>query len=130
MKTALLLFLFLLTSFCPKSSSKWGFWGHKRINRLAVFTLPQEMLPLFKKEIEYLTEHAVDPDRRRFIVPSEGFRHYINLDKWAFLPQDKLEAQILHTDIFIVGEKNDTSLLIDYQTIRKQKRDYYLKSKA
>ena len=130
MKTALLLFLFLLTSFCPKSSSKWGFWGHKRINRLAVFTLPQEMLPLFKKEIEYLTEHAVDPDRRRFIVPSEGFRHYINLDKWAFLPQDKLEAQILHTDIFIVGEKNDTSLLIDYQTIRKQKRDYYLKSKS
>ncbi len=130
MKTTLALFSFILfTSFYPKTPPTWGFFAHKRINRLAVFTLPQEMLPLFKKEIEYLTEHAVDPDRRRFMVASEGFRHYINLDKWAFLPQDKLEAQILHTDIFIVGEKNDTSLLIDYQTIRKQKRDYYLKSK-
>ena len=131
MKTILsLLFLILLTSFHQKPTTVWGFFGHKRINRLAVFTLPEEMLPLFKKEIEYLTEHSVDPDRRRFVVPTEGYRHYINLDKWAFLPQDKIEAQILHTDIFIVNEKNDTSLLIDYQTIRKQKRDYYLKAKS
>jgi hypothetical protein len=131
MKTSIcLFFLIFFTSFHAKTPTKWGFFGHKRINRLAVFTLPQEMLPLFKKEIEYLTEHSVDPDRRRFVVATEGFRHYINLDKWSFLPQDKLDAQVLHTDIFIVGEKNDTSLLFDYQTIRKQKRDYYLKSKT
>jgi hypothetical protein len=132
MKIVLSLFLLIMfTSFCPKKpSATWGFFGHKRINRLAVFTLPEEMLPLFKTEIEYLTEHAVDPDRRRFMAASEGFRHYINLDKWAFLPQDKWEAQILHTDIFIVGEKNDTSLFVDYQTIRKQKRDYYFKAKS
>jgi hypothetical protein len=131
MKTILCLFLLLITtSFHEKPPKTWGFFGHKRINRLAVFTLPEDMLPLFKKEIEYLTEHAVDPDRRRFMVATEGFRHYINLDKWSFLPQDKLEAQILHTDIFIVDEKNDTSLFIDYQSIRKQKRDYYLKSKS
>ncbi|MBL7817485.1 MAG: hypothetical protein JNL70_20940 [Saprospiraceae bacterium] len=127
-QTLYLISIFILTtSFNPKS---WGFFGHKRINRLAVFTLPQEMLPLFKTEIEYLTEHAVDPDRRRFVVPTEGIRHYINLDKWAFLPQEKVDAQILHTDIFVVGEKRDTSLLVDFQTIRKQKRDYYLKSKS
>lgn len=131
MRTILyLLSLLFLTSFYPKATEIWGFFGHKRINRLAVFTLPQEMLPLFKTEIEYLTEHAVDPDRRRFVVPTEGFRHYINLDKWAFLPQDKLEAQILHTEIYIVGEKNDTTLLVDYPSIRKQKRDYYLKAKS
>ena len=131
MKTIRLLFLLIiLTSFHQKPTAKWGFFGHKRINRLAVFTLPEEMLPLFKKEIEYLTEHSIDPDRRRFVVSSEGFRHYINLDKWAFLPQDKIEAQILHTDIFIVNEKNDTTLLIDYQSIRKQKKDYYLKAKS
>lgn len=131
MKQASFLFsLLFFTSFYPKVTEIWGFFGHKRINRLAVFTLPQEMLPLFKTEIEYLTEHAVDPDRRRFVVPTEGFRHYINLDKWAFLPQDKLEAQILHTEIYIVGEKNDTTLLVDYPSIRKQKRDYYLKAKS
>ncbi len=107
----------------------WGFFAHKRINRLAVFTLPEDMFPLFKPNIEYITEQAVAPDKRRFIVANEGFRHYINLDRWSFLPQDKLEAQILHTDIYLVGERGDTSLLIDYQSIRKAKKDYYLKAK-
>ena len=62
MKTIPLLFLLIIfTSFHQKPPAKWGFFGHKRINRLAVFTLPEEMLPLFKKEIEYLTEHSIDP---------------------------------------------------------------------
>jgi hypothetical protein len=123
----LLLSILLFTSF---QKPIWGFFGHKRINRLAVFTLPSDMMPLFKKEIEYISEHAIDPDKRRFAVPTEGYRHYINLDRWSFLPQDKLEAQILHTDIFLVTDKSDTLQLIDYQTIRKYKKDYYLKSKA
>jgi hypothetical protein len=123
----LLLYVFLFTSF---QKPIWGFFGHKRINRLAVFTLPSDMMPLFKKEIEFISEHAIDPDKRRFVVPTEGFRHYINLDKWAFLPQDKLEAQILHTQIFIITDKSDTLQLVDYQSIRKHKKDYYLKSKA
>jgi hypothetical protein len=127
-KIVLLLSLTILfTSFHRPT---WGFFGHKRINRLAVFTLPSDMMPLYKKEIEYITEHAIDPDKRRFMVNTEGYRHYINLDKWSFLPQDKLEAQILHTQIFIVTDKLDTLQLIDYQTIRKYKKDYYLKSKA
>jgi hypothetical protein len=126
-KTILLLSIFIFTSF---QKPIWGFLGHKRINRLAVFTLPSDMLHLYKKEIEYITEHAIDPDKRRFVVPSEGYRHYINLDKWSFLPHDKIEAQILHTQIFIVTDKSDTLQLVDYQTIRKYKKDYYLKSKA
>lgn len=129
---------FLVTSFLKPTlihqnlpNEAWGFFAHKRINRLAVFILPSEMMPLYKKDIEYITEHAIDPDKRRYVVPTEGYRHYINLDRWAFLPHDKIEAQILHTDIFIVtSDKNDTLQLIDYQTIRKQKRDYFLKSKT
>ncbi len=27
----------------------WGFFGHKRINRMAVFTLPPEMMVFYKK---------------------------------------------------------------------------------
>ena len=42
----------------------WGFYGHRLINRMAVYTLPDEMFPLFKQEIDYITEHAVDPDKR------------------------------------------------------------------
>jgi hypothetical protein len=119
--------IFFFTSF---HKPNWGFFGHKRINRLAVFTLPSNMMPLFKKEIEYITEHAVDPDKRRFVIPTEGYRHYINLDRWAFLPHDKIDAQILHTEIFIVTDKSDTLQLVDYQNIRKYKKDYYLKSKV
>ena len=108
----------------------WGFFGHKRINRLAVFTLPSDMMPLFKKEIEYLTEHAIDPDKRRYVVPTEGFRHYINLDRRPFFPRDKMDAQILNTEIYIITAKNDTLQLVDYSSIRKQKRDYFLKAKS
>ena len=137
MRILLVILAFLSFSFYPKNetclpnaATTWGFFGHKRINRLAVFILPSDMLYLYKKEIDYITEHAIDPDKRRYVVSTEGYRHYINLDKWAFLPQDKIDAQILHTEIFIVTSKNDTLQLTDYQSIRKVKRDYFLKSKA
>ena len=58
----------------------WGFYAHKQINRLAVFTLPAEMMPFFKKHIDYLTENAVNPDKRRYAVVGEAPRHFIDLD--------------------------------------------------
>ena len=50
--------------FNMRESQSWGFWAHKRINRLAVFTLPPEMIVFYKTHLEYVTEHAVDPDKR------------------------------------------------------------------
>jgi hypothetical protein len=64
----------------------WGFYGHRKINRMAVFTLPQSILPLYKKNIEYITEHAVDPDKRRYASKNEFARHYIDIDHWDTLP--------------------------------------------
>ncbi|HEY9005959.1 zinc dependent phospholipase C family protein [Ohtaekwangia sp.] len=61
----------------------WGFFGHQRINRLAVFALPPEMIGFYKKNIGYITETAVNPDRRRFIVADEAPRHYIDLDHYG-----------------------------------------------
>jgi len=58
----------------------WGFFGHKRINRMAVFTLPPELVGFYKYHIEYITEHAVDPDKRRYAVEGEAPRHYIDID--------------------------------------------------
>jgi hypothetical protein len=52
--------------------SGWGFFAHRKINRLAVFTLPVEMAVFYKKNIRYMEEAAVAPDRRRYIVPEEG----------------------------------------------------------
>jgi len=61
---------------------EWGFFGHKRINRIAVFTLPPEMFGFYKEHIEFVTEHAVDPDKRRYAVEGEAQCHYIDLDHY------------------------------------------------
>ncbi|MGG7663667.1 zinc dependent phospholipase C family protein [Dyadobacter sp. BHUBP1] len=68
--------------FCDLKSN-WGFWAHKRINRLAVFRLPVEMQCFFKKYIDYLSENAVNPDRRRYAVVGEAERHFIDLDVYG-----------------------------------------------
>jgi hypothetical protein len=73
-----------LTGFTTKTTVlTWGFWAHQRINRLAVFTLPPEMMVLFKKNIDYLTENSVNPDRRRYAVVGEAPRHYIDLENYG-----------------------------------------------
>jgi len=76
--TALVFFL-LQTAFMPK----WGFWAHRRINRLAVYRLPPEMQVFYKRNIDFLTENAVNPDRRRYAVVGEAERHFIDLDVYG-----------------------------------------------
>ncbi|MNU65565.1 S1/P1 Nuclease [compost metagenome] len=73
------------------NSALWGFFGHKRINRVAVFTLPPEMFGFFKENIEFITEHAVDPDKRRYGVDGEAQRHYIDIDHYAINGQNPFE---------------------------------------
>jgi hypothetical protein len=68
----------------------WGFFGHQRINYYAVFLLPPEMLVLYKPNIGFLTDHAVDPDKRRYLVAAEGPRHYIDIDKYGTYPYNAL----------------------------------------
>lgn len=82
---AITLFL-ILTLSCCSTGFAWGFWAHKRINRMAVFTLPPEMLGLYKRHISYLTSKATAPDMRRYAVQGEAFRHYIDIDKWGEYP--------------------------------------------
>jgi hypothetical protein len=79
-------FLLLLSQqvFC------WGFYAHKKINYYAVFLLPPEMMVLFKPNIDFISEHAVDPDKRRYAVPEEGPRHYIDIDHYGKYPYDSL----------------------------------------
>ncbi|MBY0434457.1 MAG: S1/P1 Nuclease [Cyclobacteriaceae bacterium] len=64
-------------------SSGWGFFAHQRINRLAVFTLPPEMIGFYKKNIQYIAEASVNPDRRRTAVPEEAPRHYIDIEEYG-----------------------------------------------
>jgi hypothetical protein len=73
-----------LKSFC------WGFYAHQKINYYAVFLLPPEMMVLYKPNIAFLSEHAVDPDKRRYAVKDEGPRHYIDIDHYGAYPYPDL----------------------------------------
>ncbi|RFS23889.1 S1/P1 Nuclease [Chitinophaga silvatica] len=64
----------------PAITYPWGFFAHERINRLAVYCLPPEMMVLYKPSIEYISKHATDPDKRRYAVAAEGARHFIDID--------------------------------------------------
>ena len=79
------LIIFFLCSlfFLSNRPKKWGFFGHQRINRMAVFTLPPEMIGFYKKHIDFITEHAVDPDKRRYGIKEEAPRHYIDIDHYG-----------------------------------------------
>jgi hypothetical protein len=68
----------------------WGFYAHKKINYYAVFLLPPQMMVLYKPNIDFLEEHAVDPDKRRYAVAEEGPRHYIDIDHYGIYPYTNL----------------------------------------
>jgi hypothetical protein len=68
----------------------WGFFAHQKINRLAVFTLPVEMIGFYKENIQYISEASVNPDRRRYAIPEEAPRHYIDLDEYGDSAATKL----------------------------------------
>ncbi|HMO38357.1 MAG TPA: zinc dependent phospholipase C family protein [Saprospiraceae bacterium] len=110
----------------------WGFFGHRRINRLAIFTLPPEMMVFYKKHIEYLTEHSVDPDKRRYATKHEAPRHYIDIDMWGTypfenVPRDWTDALMQYTDLYLVQGLRDTihlfgnaQMTIDREFVRSQ----------
>jgi hypothetical protein len=62
---------------------RWGFYAHQRINRLAIFTLPPEMIGFYKKNLLYLMDAATNPDQRRNVVPNEAPRHFIDLESYG-----------------------------------------------
>lgn len=83
----------LLCLIIRPSAFSWGFFAHKRINRMAVFTLPPEMIGFYKKHIDFIAEHAVDPDKRRFRNVNEAPRHYIDIDHFGVSPFDSMPQQ-------------------------------------
>ena len=69
----------------------WGFFAHQQINKMAVFCLPPELFGFYKTHIDYITQHAVDPDKRRYMVKEEAAKHFIDMDYYEkILPFDTL----------------------------------------
>jgi hypothetical protein len=51
------------------------------------------MMALYKPNIHFLSEHAVDPDKRRYILTGEAARHYIDIDHYGSYPFTELPRQ-------------------------------------
>jgi len=82
--------VFIIFSFISLHAFCWGFYGHKKINYFAVFLLPPEMMQLYKPNLDFIAEHAVDPDMRRYAIAQEGPRHYIDIDHYGSYPYTEL----------------------------------------
>ena len=48
------------------------------------------MMSLYKPNIDFISEHSIDPDKRRYAIPEEGPRHYIDIDNYGKYPYDSL----------------------------------------
>ncbi|MEY2793592.1 MAG: hypothetical protein RJA76_1584 [Bacteroidota bacterium] len=96
MKTIFLTIFTIYLGFSASQPYQWGFFAHKKINYLAVFTLPPPLNTFFKKNIELIQEYAVLPDERRYVLENEAERHYIDLDHYNITTiQFKSEKQVI-----------------------------------
>lgn len=87
MKRCLLL---VVSFFIASPCFCWGFFAHQKINYLAIFLLPPQMMVLYKPNSSFISEHAVDPDKRRYAVKDEAPRHYIDIDQYGNYPYTNL----------------------------------------
>lgn len=97
--------ILLLTAFSMHLSVQgWGFYAHQQINRLAVFTLPAELFGFYKTHIDFITENAVNADKRRYSVKEEAVRHYLDADhfEWVYpidsIPRNWKDAVALYSE--------------------------------
>jgi hypothetical protein len=98
------------------SEPAWGFFVHRLANKYAIFTLPAEMMPLFKNQIRFLEENAVNPDKRRYATKFEFMRHYIDIDHWGSypfveVPRNYDEAILKYASFILVNSRNDSLVL-------------------
>lgn len=84
----------------PSLLFAWGAWSHQRINRAAILALPPAMRTFFYNHADFLTEEAVLPDARKYVIGdrAEFARHFINPEAYnlgplAQFPRTWAEAQ-------------------------------------
>ena len=93
MKNYFPLFIIFLFLIIPLSwLFGWGFFAHRKINYIAVFTLPPDMVGFYKNHIDFVSENAVNPDKRRYATKDEAPRHYIDIDHYAVNGSDPFEV--------------------------------------
>jgi hypothetical protein len=102
----------------------WGFYSHSLVNRLAVFSLPPELIGFYKKNIAYITDNAVNPDKRRYAIKDEAPKHYIDLD--AYPDSVKKILPTLYWDKAVERLTEDTLMAYGVVPWQIQKMKYQL----
>jgi len=80
------------------------------------------MIGFYKKNIEFLTEEAVAPDRRRYAIKDEAPRHFIDLDEFG----DSAVYKLPRTWAQALGRYGEDSLMergvVPWQIVRAYNR--------
>lgn len=81
----------------------WGYKAHQFINRQAVKLLSGSLGEYYSHHINYISEHAIDPDlwRQEGDDPEEGHGHYIDADLYddfpfTGIPRDRTVAEAMY----------------------------------
>jgi hypothetical protein len=81
MKKLLLPLLFAAAS--VGTASAWGFFGHRTITQIAIYELPAPMQAFYYRHMAELVRQSTAPDERRNDDPSEGPKHFIDMDHYS-----------------------------------------------
>ncbi len=89
MQNYFLISIILLFGASNNKKVAWGFFGHKKINELAIYALPPELQSFYHVHANEIIAWSVAPDQRRYVIEEEGAKHYIDLDLYDSLPLPK-----------------------------------------
>jgi hypothetical protein len=73
----------LLAVLSSGSAGAWGFFGHRTITQVAIYELPAAMQPFYYRHMPELVRQSTAPDERRNEDPSEGPKHFIDMDHYS-----------------------------------------------
>lgn len=84
----------------------WGSYGHERINRSAVLSLPTPIVKFYYNHIDFITQGSSVPDLRRNLIDDtwEDSRHYFDLENFGnpdSIPSTLSEAKKKYGEEFL-----------------------------
>ncbi len=89
-RVSLFLFAIITLTLISQVAFGWGFWAHRTINKAAVTLLPEPLKSFYEANVNYVSEHAVDPDMRRGKWTNEDNFHYMDMDEYGAYPNFKV----------------------------------------
>ena len=83
MKKSFVCLLGALALLPNRPAEAWGFFGHRVITQVAVYELPNSMQAFYYRHLPELVAQCTAPDERRNDDPTEGPKHFIDMDHYG-----------------------------------------------